>query len=306
MRILVSGATGYIGGNLVRWLISNKHEVSILARTNSIIPKIQFPGKGIKTYVYDGSLKSIVNALEDANPFIVCHLASLFLSQHQPEDISRLIESNLNFPTQILEAMSLIGVSNFINTGTSWQHYQNEEYNPVNLYAATKQSFESLSQYYINAKAINVITLSLFDTYGPGDRRQKLFTLLRNCIHNGTSLKMSPGLQKLDLVYIDDVMRAYQNTIDNFPSLSKTTYGISSGKTIELNKLVEMYARITNREIKIHWGGLPYREREVMTPWENFQKLPNWAPTVDLSEGIVMMEKDPTINGLCSTKNRQE
>jgi len=288
----------------VKWLIRNKHEVSILVRPNSIIPKAEFPEQKIKTYVYDGSLKSIVDALEDANPFIVCHLASLFLSQHQPEDVSRLIESNINFPTQILEAMSLMGVSNFINTGTSWQHYQNEEYNPVNLYAATKQSFENIAKYYANAKAINVITLSLFDTYGPGDRREKLFTLLRNSIYNGTSLKMSPGLQKLNLVYIDDVMRAYQNTIDNFSSLSKTTYGIGSGKTIELNKLVEMYARITSREIKIKWGDLPYREREVMTPWKNFKNLPNWAPTVDLSDGIMAMEKDPTINGLCSTRKK--
>lgn len=304
MKILVSGATGYIGGNLVKWLIRNKHEVSILVRPNSIIPKAEFPEKKVKTYVYDGSFKSIVDAIEDANPFIVCHLASLFLSQHQPEDVSRLIESNLNFPTQILEAMNLMGVSNFINTGTSWQHYQNEEYNPVNLYAATKQSFENLAHYYANAKALNIITLSLFDTYGPGDRREKLFTLLRNSIYNGTSLKMSPGLQKLDLVYIDDVMRAYQNTIDNFSSLSKTTYGISSGKTIELNKIVEMYARITGREIKIKWGDLPYREREVMNPWKNFKNLPNWAPTVDLSDGIMAMEKDPTINGLCSARKK--
>lgn len=302
MKILVSGATGYIGSNLVKWLIRNKHEVSILVRPNSVILETEFSEKRINSYVYDGSLKSVIDAFDDSNPSIVCHLASLFLSQHQPEDVSRLIESNLNFPTQILEAMSLMGIRSFINTGTSWQHYQNEEYNPVNLYAATKQAFENIAQYYSNAKEIKVITLSLFDTYGPGDRRAKLFTLLRNCIHNGTSLNMSPGLQKLDLVYIDDVMRAYQNTIDNFSSLNKATYGISSGKTIELNKLVEIYSQLTGREIKINWGGLPYREREVMTPWENFKYLPNWAPTIDLCDGIMMMEKDPTINGLCSEK----
>ena len=70
------------------------------------------------------------------------------------------MSSNITFGTQLVEAMVANGCYQFVNTGTSWQHYENDEYNPVNLYAATKQAFEDILRYYVETSALRVITLT--------------------------------------------------------------------------------------------------------------------------------------------------
>ena len=100
----------------------------------------------IKIYEHDGSTEHLENIIAAANPEIVFHLASLVLAQHQEKDIVPLIQSNVQFGAQLVEAMLQNGVYQLVNTGTFWQHYENQDYNPVCLYAATKQAFETLLQ----------------------------------------------------------------------------------------------------------------------------------------------------------------
>ena len=94
--------------------------------------------------------------------------------------------------------MTVNGVSKIINTGTFWQHYENREYSPTCLYAATKQAFESILHYYVEAKFLMIITLILFDSYGPSDPRPKLFSLLQEARQSEKVIAMSPGEQKID------------------------------------------------------------------------------------------------------------
>ena len=166
--------------------------------------------------------------------------------------------------------MTLQGVTKLINTGTSWQHYENEDYNPVCLYAATKQAFEDMLKFYVEASELKVITLKLFDTYGPDDPRPKLFTLLRRVAEEQTELAMSPGEQLIDLVYIDDVIEGYllaaRRLMDNSVS-GMEDYAISSGKQISLKELVAIYGRTIGKQLPIKWGGRSYRTREVMVSW---------------------------------------
>lgn len=295
MKVILTGATGFIGSQLAHRLIAEGHDVAIVVRPKSQLNILQAVLPQIQARVYDGSYVSLLRALEAAKPEVVIHAASLFLAQHIPEDDVRLVESNLNFPTQVLQAMSDLGIKRFINTGTSWQHYQNVAHNPVNLYAATKQAFEALLAYYVEAQGFKVITLKLFDTYGPGDTRPKLFSLLRKAAWSGETLRMSPGEQLLDLVYVDDVLDAYLLAMARLPELTNAEcYAVSNHKRMTLREIVYIYARTVGRTVNVEWGALPYRHREVMDPWSKGQVIPKWAPKVQASEGIERMERNLT------------
>ena len=137
---LVTGATGFVGSYLVKRLVQEGWQTHIICRTDSSIPAFVEFDDVIKHF-YDGATDSIIQIVADAKPDVVFHLASLFLSQHETKDVDALIQSNILFGTQLLDAMRVNNVRNLINTGTSWQHYNNEDYNPVCLYAATKQAF---------------------------------------------------------------------------------------------------------------------------------------------------------------------
>lgn len=287
-RALVTGATGFIGGHLVRALLGEGWRVSSLIRPGSdrsLLPD----GAGPVVYDPQPGPGGLADLLRELQPAVVFHLASRFLAGHTPEDIPDLIVSNVQFGAELLEAMSLSQTSLLVNAGTSWQHYQSRDYSPVNLYAATKQAFEALLQYYVEAGGVRCITLKLFDTYGPNDPRPKLFHLLGRVAASSETLAMSPGEQLIDLVHIDDVTKAFMlaaRRLQDGEVVSAETYGVSSGRPIPLRDLVAIYAQVSGRRLNIDWGGRPYRNREVMIPWSTGPSLPGWHPLVSLEEGI--------------------
>lgn len=299
MRVLLTGATGFIGRHVFRRLVEEGHDVAALVRPNSRLDVLQPANSRVHLLVYDGTYSSLHAAVAATRPNLVIHLASLFLSHHSALDVARLIESNLNFPTQLLEAMAEFDVKHLINTGTSWQHFEGKNYNPVNLYAATKQAFETLLSFYVEAKGIRAITLKLFDTYGPNDDRVKLFSLLRGAAKTGEALRMSPGEQVLDLVYIDDVVDAFLLSMAHLPLVTTTeSYAVSGPDRISLRELVRVYENTVGRRVPVEWGERSYRPREVMMPWKAHDLVPGWQARVPLIDGIKYMEKDGQIGGL--------
>jgi len=289
-RALVTGATGFVGSHLVSRLVADGWHVECVVRPGSDCSVL--PAEAICRY-HDGSTCGLADLVVGASPHVVFHLASLFVSEHVSEEVEPLVRSNVLFGAQLLEAMCIAGVDTLVNTGTAWQHYRNAEYEPVNLYAATKQAFEALARFYSSARGLRVLTLELSDTYGPDDRRPKLFTVLRSAASTGDRLAMSGGEQLVDLVYVDDVVDAYlvaASFLLSQPEGYMRSYGVFSGRPIRLRALVDEYLSATNQSIEIDWGARPYRQREVMVPSLRTPRLGAWQPSVGLVEGIQRME----------------
>lgn len=286
---LITGATGFIGSRLARHLLASGWQVHCLVRADSSLAELHGMTGSVTLHPHDGSTEQMLAIVHNSGPDVVFHLASLFLSQHRPDDIERLIQSNLLFATQLLEAMQLAGCSRLVNTGTSWQHYHNSDYSPVNLYAATKQAFEAILHYYLETTPLRAITLKLFDTYGPGDQRPKLFSMLHKVAIEMQPHAMSPGEQLIDLVYVDDVIAAFMLAAErllNSRVERHEQYPVSSGKPLPLRELVACYEKVLGKELPIEWGARPYRPREVMIPWNRGEALPGWQPKVSLEDGL--------------------
>ena len=287
-NIIVTGATGFVGSHLSKKLVELGYNVHIISRPSSTYENLESVKSKIDIFEYNQNITELINYFKEVEADIVFHLASLFISEHKLDEVDDLINSNIKFGTHVLEAMSKSETYNLINTGTSWQHYKNEEYNPVNLYAATKQAFEDIIEYYVKALDFNVITLKLFDTYAEDDNRGKLINLLGKFSKEKKKIKMSPGEQKIDLVHVDDVVVAFISAYDLIKEkkISHKKYAVSSGKQIKLKGLIELYEKVTGNEVLVEWGGRPYREREVMELWQDFDKLPNWEVEISLQEGL--------------------
>jgi nucleoside-diphosphate-sugar epimerase len=239
---LITGATGFIGSHLVRHLVSRNWEVHCFVRLSSD-KSVLDPAK-VVFHPTDGSFGSLDRVIKSVQPDVVFHLASLFLAQHTPNDIDALADSNISFPTKLVEAMVENKVFNLVNVGTAWQHYHMKTYNPVCLYAATKEAFETILRYYVGISPLKVTTLKIFDTYGAQDTRKKLFWALLNALKNGTELEMSPGRQKMDLVYIDDVVRAFERAGDRMiagRSAQWETFSVNTKKSRTLKQIVALF-----------------------------------------------------------------
>lgn len=286
---LLTGGTGYLGRNLTRKLLDTGWDVHLLVRDLTTVNKLSAYLAGSKAHVYDGDLNSLINIFESSRPKIVFHLAAKVVSDYSLEDVDDIYKSNILFGSQLLEAMLICNIKKFVNTGTFWQYYDSVEYNPVSLYAASKEAFGAILKYYVNAENFEAITLTLFDNYGPYDTRPKLFSMLNKAALSNELVKMSFGDQYIDIVYIDDVVSAYITVgliLLSGTNLERQNYVVSSFKLIKLRSLVEIYLELAPVKPKILWGGRPYRNREVMHPLSTGTCPPGWSPKIGLREGI--------------------
>lgn len=291
-RALVTGATGFVGSHLTQKLLAEGWLVSAVVRASS-----GDSPPGARRLEHDGSTGSMISLLRDARPDVVFHLASLFVAEHTAEQVAPLVESNVLFGAQLLEAMDAVGCRRLVDAATTWQHYRGAEYDPVCLYAATKQAFSDIAKFFVDARGFSRVSLELSDTYGPNDNRPKLFTALRRAADTGSCLDMSPGEQLIDLVFVDDVVSAFEIAASRVavaaPGESEV-FSVGADDTLTLRSLVEAWSgAVGEPSLRVNWGARPYRAREVMIPPCVAPRLPGWAPAVTLAEGLAAVATAP-------------
>tara|TARA_Y100000817_G_C16830706_1_gene533374 strand:+ start:633 stop:1511 length:879 start_codon:yes stop_codon:yes gene_type:complete len=286
MKILVTGATGFIGQ---KWVQSfpDKENLVLLVRDAQKL-NLDFI-KTCQIVEMDSSDQWLAEIFSLEIKGCV-HLASLFLSSHNRNQANELVSSNIQFPTQVMETLHS-QLDWWLNMGTFWQHYQNQNYSPVNLYAATKQSFQDITQFYSEAKGLNVMHLKISDTYGSGDTRKKIFALWKDQLTSNEPLAMSAGEQEINILHVDDVVNGIHRSIDWLSQLQRgqginKSFALSSNEVLSLKDLARAFESAAGQPLNIEWGGRPYRDREVMQTWRNFEPLPGWSPTIPLEKGI--------------------
>lgn len=289
LKLVVTGATGYLGSGFVE-SCQNKFEVFCIVRKDSNVRRISNARCTIIRYE---KWEELYDKFKAVSPDIVVHFAGVFLNNHKKDTIVNMLECNIIFSTIVVDAAVCAGCKRFINTSSYWQHYKKEGYNPVNLYAAAKQSFEDILLYYTKTRECSVITLTIFDTYGPWDYRRKILNLVME-MEEGDELGMSDGLQKMYFCYLDDVVSAYGEAVKrcmDSPLGSCEKYAVRDEKPVTLRKVIETLLEVSGKKITINWGELPNREREISDPSDIGRVLPGWKPAYTLREGFEAMMK---------------
>jgi nucleoside-diphosphate-sugar epimerase len=287
--VLVTGATGFIGSHLTAALLREGAVVHAVTRAANP-PSVP----GALFHRYDGTTASLFGAVKAAGPEVCFHLASLFRASHNTDEIDPLIDANIRFGTQLLEALTLASPTPprelvFVNAGTAWQHRGGSAYAPVSLYAATKQAFEDILEHYASS-GLKRTTLKLFDTYGPSDRRGKLVSVLLDHVGRTGPLPMSGGEQLIDLLHADDVVAAFVRAAEIASSGSmQPAYSLSAGRSVTIRELVQIVEKISGHPLNVAWGARPYRQFEMFEPWDAGERLPGWEPLVSLEEGIARL-----------------
>jgi CDP-paratose synthetase len=290
MRILITGATGFIGREIAHYL-SKKYDIYVLVRKKNNISRVGLSSLSSFTILQYGKYSELTAMFKEYNFSGVVHAASSVVVKHTQSQIHSLIDSNILFGTYLLEASKATNVKWFLNTGTFWQHYENESYNPVNLYAATKKAFEDVARFYTDSSNLIFTTIELNDTFGPNDTRDKIFNLWLKISKSCETLNMSEGNQVIDISYIEDVASAYAAMIDNLEGKAPIQYNNKSFVVVNkekptLQELSKIFEDVLGRKLLIDWGSIDYREKEVMRPYDLGEVVPNWKQAFTLREAI--------------------
>ncbi len=178
MKVLLTGATGYIGSFLLNKLLEAKYEVCVTMRTTSNTKRLGSSVNAINVATYSNDFDKLTDQIVSYKPDIVIHLATCYVDGDISREIDNLVSTNLQFSSHLLEAMKQCGCRHLINTGSYFQHGSDSNYQPKSFYAATKQAFEAIIDYYCTAEYISAITLKLTDVYGPYPRRKRFINSL--------------------------------------------------------------------------------------------------------------------------------
>lgn len=287
MNILLTGATGFLGSHLIPNLKAHGYRVGCLLRSGSVLQQdcADLPAWRVET---NGA--SFREALTGFRPDVVVHLAALYVAEHRYEDVGPLVRANVEFGAYLLDAMQVVGCNALVYAGTSWQHYRNRDYCPVNLYAATKQAFSTLAEYYMDAAGLRLLELHLYDSYGEDDPRNKLLNRLEAAAESGDTLAMSEGEQQLHVVHVDDLSRGFAmacEQVRTFKAGERRIYRLPSASAVSLRELVATFnSTDPSHPVMARWGSRPYRQREVFQPWEDAEVLPGWLPEISLEVGL--------------------
>lgn len=294
--LLLTGATGFIGSHLLETLLENNYRMVILKRSFSDDWRIsQLYEKYTENLIpFDVDKTSLEHVFKKEEISGIIHLATYYKKIHEYEDIAPLIESNIEFPVQLLDLAVSNKVKFFINTGTFFEYDSSylpiselTHIKPLNLYAATKISFEKILKTYSELYNIKSATLKIFSPYGPRDNEKKIIPhLILNSLKNN-KISLSNGLQKLDFVFVKDIVDSYLKLISKIEYLDKyENFNIASGNSHSIRELVSILEEINGQNMNKIWGDPSEDSEIILSDISKARNILKWVPQISIKEGL--------------------
>lgn len=205
--------------------------------------------------------------------------------------LDELCQSNVLLPAAIAAGLRTHAPDCcFLTYGTSWQTGEGGDAEPFNAYAASKTAAEAFLDHFAQ-DGVRCATLRLYDTYGPGDSRNKVVNLVADAIARRSDLPMSSGGQVVDLIHVSDVVAATDATLGllrQAPAERHRVFAARSGRPVTILEVVGLMLRIAGIEKSdfIRPGVYPYRRRERFALFADTPTPPGWTPRVTLEAGL--------------------
>lgn len=275
MKILVTGATGFIGRHLIPELIAGGNEVIALGLEDR--KTLSFPWQDKVRYIqYDLSENSADCYDRFHRPERLIHLCWAGLPNYK--ELFH-IEKNLFESYFFIKQLVLGGVKDVTVLGTCFEYGLQEgclsedaDTRPVNPYGLAKDCLRKFLQELNLKHPFNFKWVRLFYLYGAGQNKNSILELLKQALDNNDEVfNMSGGEQERDYLPVEKVAEyiAKISLKDDFSGI----VNCCSGRPVSIRSLVEKYLRENHKSIKLNLGYYPYPDYEPMAFWGNNNKL---------------------------------
>jgi UDP-glucose 4-epimerase len=297
MNILIIGASGYIGLNFLKEVLSKDTNVKIKLIDYSE-PEISNSFKDRVTFL-KGDINQIINL---ANFFdhvdIVFHFLGKSLVRRSINLMSEDYHNDVCGTLKILSAMTASGIKKIVfisSGGTVYGNYsqlpikETAQLNPICSYGLIKASIEKILQLYKRELLIDPIVLRLSSLYGPNYNKIGIQgvipTFISNIKNNKDVTIFGTGEEIRDFFYIDDLLGLLMSIIykNNFSD----TFNIGSGVGVSINQIIQLLCGFSDKKVRINY--IPkFKEdiNNIVLDISKAEKMLNWEPVFDLNEGL--------------------
>jgi nucleoside-diphosphate-sugar epimerase len=271
-RVLVTGASGFVGANLTRRLLRDGHEVHLFLRNPSNQWRLADVAGDVQVHQTDIEDRSKVRLLvAEIRPEWVFHLAAYGAYAVQ-SDGDRMVSTNLGGCLALLDACIEAGVAAFVQTGSSAEYgyldhtaCENELIQPNSTYAVTKAAATHYCQWKARESGLHAVTARLYSIYGPYEETSRLIpVLVVNALHGRLPRLVSPRVGR-DFVYVDDAIEALLSIAGASHLPRGSVYNVSSGVQSTLAAAVAEVQALLNITVEPQWSSMQERSWDTET-----------------------------------------
>lgn len=283
--ILLTGTTGFIGFKFLSFIISkNFFVIDILRNKNKNNKKLKklknlYPKK--YKNIFFSNNNELLKKIKNINVDYFINFATLYNNDHSHHQIKDFINSNILFPTIIYDIISN-KTKKMINFGSMMQHSNDKDLVSKNFYAATKNAFEMISNYYAKKnKKTKFYNIKFYESVGDNDKRKKIIpTIINNYKKNMTTNILSNKLT-LNVIHTDDIINSIMILLNN--DIKSGSYCIKNKYNIKISSLINNLNKKINKKIKVKYGN----KSNVSNFHSNLKILPKWKPIKNLEKKII-------------------
>lgn len=246
MRVMISGAGGYLGTKLARCLESEGHKVTGVYR------KIPAETGTLERKMLLAETEEIRKELQNVQYDWVINCAAVY--EHSHTQIHQIVDANTIFALQMLDCLLECGVKKMLNIDTGLPKY-------TNLYSFTKKQFAEFGEFYAGRYGITFVNVLLEMFYGEDEPEGRFLSECCRKMIRGESLFLTKGTQKRDIIYIDDVCNAIkrilEGTLDGYCSIS-----VGNGEAVSIRTVIEYMHKVIKSDSALNFGAVPARADE--------------------------------------------
>lgn len=284
-RVLVTGATGFIGGHVVELLHHLGSNVHAVARRPDPASSFDTPVRWHQADLVDQDATATV--VESAQPDVIVHLASLVKGSRDPELLVPMFAANTASAVHLLDAARDHGVQRVLLAG-SLEEPDHPGQLAASPYALSKAAAHLYGDYYQATTDVEVVNLQIFMVYGPAQLdEKKLIPYVIRSLQAGDTPELSSGTRNVDWVYVGDVAEGIARccAVGEQP---EHPVPLGTGSLATVRDVVEKLVEISETGLEPIFGGVADRAREVekVANIDATREMLGWAPTVDLPTGL--------------------
>jgi len=295
-RVIVTGATGFIGANLARRLLTDGHEIHLLVRDGHQPWRIE----GIKTQVQLHTVdmtdaEAMVRVVAGVRPDWVFHLSAHGAYSWQ-SDLQGMVRTNIIGTINLVEACLKTGFDAFVNAGSSSEYgykdhppAETECLDPNSYYAVTKASATMYCRYTAKLRGVSLVTLRFYSVYGPYEEPGRLIPML---VLNGRAGCLPPLVNPdiaRDFVYVGDAVEACLLAATRPDQEPGSVYNVGTGVQTSIREVASVARRVMGINAKPEWGSMPDRAWDTSV-WvadnRTIRSRLGWEPRYTFEEGF--------------------